>query len=159
MTRIRRATIDDAAAAAAVYIDARHHAVPAIPPMVHGDDDVRRYWADVLLPRCDVWVATIDDASDDDAAGTDHVVAVLVMEDEWVDQLYVAPGHTGRGIGRRLLDVAKAERPGGLSLWAFQSNTGARRFYERHGFMEAERTDGADNEERSPDVRYVWNPQ
>jgi hypothetical protein len=31
------------------------------------------------------------------------------------------------------------------------------RFYERHGFVEAERTDGRRNEERAPDIRYVWD--
>jgi hypothetical protein len=30
------------------------------------------------------------------------------------------------------------------------------RFYERHGFVAARRTDGRDNEERAPDILYVW---
>ena len=63
---------------------------------------------------------------------------------------------TGRGIGSALLDHAKARRPDGLDLWAFQSNTGARRFYERHGFVAVAETDG-DNEEGAPDVRYRWS--
>ena len=62
---------------------------------------------------------------------------------------------TGPGLGTRLLDRAKAERPDGLDLWTFQANTGARRFYERHGFVEVARTDG-DNEEGAPDVRLAW---
>jgi hypothetical protein len=32
------------------------------------------------------------------------------------------------------------------------------RFYQRHGFVPVERTDGAGNEEREPDVRYQWRP-
>jgi ribosomal protein S18 acetylase RimI-like enzyme len=63
---------------------------------------------------------------------------------------------TGRGFGAQLLAVAKRERPRGLSLWTFASNTGAQRFYERHGFIEADRTDGSRNEECAPDVLYVW---
>ena len=55
---------------------------------------------------------------------------------------------------RRLLAVAKRERPDGLRLWTFASNTGAQRFYERHGFVAVRRTDGRDNEERAPDVLY-----
>lgn len=39
----------------------------------------------MVLPEREVWVA------DDGGA----VVAVLVLEDEWIDQLYVEPGHTG----------------------------------------------------------------
>jgi GNAT superfamily N-acetyltransferase len=149
LTTIRRATGSDAAAAAEVYIAARHHAVPAIPPMAHPDDDVRRHWAEVLLPNNEVWVAESDEGA---------VIGVLALEDDWLDQLYLAPGWTGRGIGTELLDVAKRQRPSGLRLWAFQSNTEALRFYERHEFVEVERTDGLDNEERSPDVQYRWTP-
>ncbi len=46
----------------------------------------------------------------------------------------------------------------GLELWTFQVNARARRFYERHGFVEVDRTDGGHNEERQPDVRYAWRP-
>ena len=79
-----------------------------------------------------------------------------MLDGDFVDQLYVEPGLTGRGIGSALLAVAKRERPQGLQLWAFQTNTGARRFYERHGFVEVRRTDGRDNEERAPDVLYAY---
>ena len=41
-----------------------------------------------------------------------------------------------------------------LRLYTFQSNEGARRFYERHGFAAVAFGDGSDNEEREPDVRY-----
>ncbi|HEY1625475.1 MAG TPA: MmcQ/YjbR family DNA-binding protein [Streptosporangiaceae bacterium] len=58
----------------------------------------------------------------------------------------------------RLLDLAKRRRPGGLQLWTFESNVRARRFYARHGFTVEERTDGSGNEERAPDMRYVWGP-
>ncbi len=37
-----------------------------------------------------------------------------------------------------------------------QRNNRARAFYERHGFRVARMTDGADNEEREPDILYVW---
>jgi GNAT superfamily N-acetyltransferase len=119
--------------------------------MAHADDDVRRYWADVLLPTNDVWVALDDESGD--------IVAVMAMEDDWLDQLYVLPGWTNRGIGSDLLNIAKRECSDGLRLWAFQSNVNAHRFYERHGFVEVERTDGLDNEERSPDVKYAWLPR
>ena len=75
-----------------------------------------------------------------------------------LEQLYVRRPWTGRGIGSRLLAVAKERRPDGLQLWTFQVNAGARRFYERHGFVVVEMTDGSANEERQPDVRYAWNP-
>ena len=146
---IRRARAADAADAAEVYLRARHAAVPAIPSLVHANDDVRRWFREVVVPEREVWVAT------DTEAG---VVAVLVLHDAWIDQLFVEPGLTGRGIGSALVDVAKRQRPAGLQLWAFQSNIRALRFYARHGFVEAERTDGAGNEEGAPDVRLVWVP-
>jgi ribosomal protein S18 acetylase RimI-like enzyme len=55
-----------------------------------------------------------------------------------------------------LVDLAKDLRPGGLALWTFQSNVRAQAFYARHGFVEVRRTDGAANEEKTPDVRMVW---
>lgn len=145
---IRAATADDAPAIAELLLRARKAAVPAIPPLVHDDDDVRRWVREVLVPTCEVWLAVEPDA---DAA----IVGVLALEDGWVDQLYLEPTHTGRGIGTALLDHAKARRPDGLELWAFESNTGARRFYERHGFEAIGATAG-DNEEGAPDVHYRW---
>jgi GNAT superfamily N-acetyltransferase len=105
----------------------------------------RSHW--VTQSAC--WVA------DDDG----RVVAMMVLTPGWVDQLYVAPDQIGMGLGRRLLDLAKREASkDGLQLWTFQVNDRARRFYERNGFTAAETTDGSGNEEREPDVRYVWRP-
>ena len=84
------------------------------------------------------------------------MVALLVLRGDWIDQLYVDPDLTGRGIGAELLGLAKRERPRGLRLWTFVSNRGAQRFYERHGFSEIERTDGSGNEEQAPAIQYVW---
>ena len=147
---VRRAGQADGSAAAEVLIRARTAAAAAgtIPPGVHAEDEVRAWFTAVVLPEREVWVA---------AAGGD-LVGVLVLEDDWVDQLYVAPAATGHGLGARLLDLAKSLRPDGLQLWTFTSNLGAQRFYERHGFVAVERTDGSGNEERSPDIRYAWRP-
>jgi GNAT superfamily N-acetyltransferase len=143
---IRAASDADAPAVAALMLRARKAAVPAIPPLVHDDDDVRRWTREVLLASREVWLADEDDGT---------LVGVLALEGDWIDQLYLEPTHTGRGIGSQLLEHAKARRPDGLDLWAFQSNTGARRFYELHGFVAVDMTDG-DNEEGEPDVRYRW---
>ena len=61
------------------------------------------------------------------------------------------------GVGRALLDRAMRQRPSGLKLWTFQSNLGARRFYEAHGFVAIATTTAA-NEEQAPDVCYEWRP-
>jgi GNAT superfamily N-acetyltransferase len=81
--------------------------------------------------------------------------AVMVLEDDWIDQLYVDPEWLRQGLGSQLVDLAKELRPHGLQLWCFQSNARARHFYEGCGFVAIETTDG-DNEEGAPDVRYRW---
>ena len=144
---VRRAGDEDAAVVADVLITSRLASSGAIPPAVHADDDVRRWVRSTLVPESEVWVAEVPDAG---------VVAVLALSDDWIDQLYVAPGHTGQGIGTRLVDLARRRRPEGLQLWTFASNVGAQRFYERHGFVAVETTDGSGNEEGAPDIRYVW---
>jgi GNAT superfamily N-acetyltransferase len=58
-----------------------------------------------------------------------------------LDNLHVAPHARGAGLGRRLLDeaarvIAARRWPGGLHLWVFEANAGARRFYERHGAVQ-----------------------
>ena len=79
----------------------------------------------------------------------------MVLDREWIDQLYVDPAATGRGIGGALLEHAMRLSPTGLKLWTFQSNLDARRFYEAHGFVATAMT-GGDNEEHTADVRYEW---
>jgi GNAT superfamily N-acetyltransferase len=142
---LRRAGAADAKAAAETWVRSRLAFVGAIPPPAHSPEEMRAWFCDVVVPTREVWIAEIRDA----------VVAVLVLHDGWVDQLYVHPHWTGRGIGSRLLDLAKS-RCRRLDLWAFLSNLGARRFYERHGFVEIERTEGSSNEEKAPDVHYRW---
>ncbi len=61
----------------------------------------------------------------------------------------------GRGARSRLLGIAKAAQES-LSLWTFQRNEGARRFYEFHGFAAVAETDGAGDEAREPDLLYRW---
>jgi GNAT superfamily N-acetyltransferase len=143
-TALRRAGPADAAAIARVHL-AAFKATYAFG-LAHSDEEVHRWVRDTLLPTTETWVAEVDG----------DVVAFLSLGDGWIEQLYVAPGHTGRGIGSRLVALAKERQPAGLQLWTFQVNVGARRFYERHGFTAVEMTDGAGNDERQPDVRYAW---
>ena len=65
-------------------------------------------------------------------------------------------GPPGSGVGGALLDLVRSVRPDGLGLYAFESNTPARRFYEARGFVVTDRSDGSANEEREPDLRMEW---
>jgi len=145
---IRPATPTDAATIADVFL-ASFHATYDFP-LAHTDEQVREWIRDELVPAGGTWVALDADGS---------VVGLMAVMPGDLDHLYVRPDLLGQGIGRRLLEVAKAESPDGLRLYTFQVNARARRFYERNGFVAEWFGDGATNEERQPDVRYVWRPE
>lgn len=143
----RRGGPPDARPAADLWLHAREAALGAIPAPTHSDDEVRGWFASEVVPRLELWLAETGDGT---------LVGIMVLDGEWLSQLYLEPGWTGQGIGSRLVELAKRERPDGLRLWAFTSNQGARRFYERHGFAPVFFTDGSGNEERTPDVQYAF---
>ena len=65
------------------------------------------------------------------------LMGFIGLKPGWVEKLYILPQHQGRGLGRQLLEFAKA-RDTELSLWTFERNRLARRFYEASGFTEIE---------------------
>ncbi|MBV7264783.1 GNAT family N-acetyltransferase [Erythrobacter ani] len=73
----------------------------------------------------DIWVARLDA----------KVAAFLAIDrkDACLSQLFVAPEFQNRTIGRRMFELAQREMPFGFWLRTDESNTGARRFYERKG--------------------------
>ena len=143
---IRRATTDDAGAVADVFL-ASFHATYAFP-LAHTDDEVRGWIHERIVSGWDAWVAV---------EGR-RILGMMVVAPGHLDQLYVAPDRLGSGIGRRLLETAKERSPEGLTLYTFQVNERARRFYGRNGFVAEEFGDGTANEEHQPDVRYGWHP-
>ena len=139
---IRRATPADADTVGRVFVAARDE-MPYLPRI---DDDARRWLGSLLVERHRLWVW--------DENG--QVAGFVGVDGGELSHLYIAPPAQGRGIGTALVEHAKSLSPGGLELWVFQRNEGARRFYERHGFRLARLTDGADNMEREPDALYAW---
>jgi GNAT superfamily N-acetyltransferase len=142
---LRRGTPADARVVADLWVRARRAATD-IPATIHTADDIRDWIAGRVIPHTDLWLA-------ENQAGA--LVGLLVLDDDCVDQLYVEPTLTGRGVGSELLMLAMRQRPEGLRLWTFAANVAAQRFYERHGFVESVRTDG-DNEEQAADILYIW---
>jgi GNAT superfamily N-acetyltransferase len=143
---IRRAVPADAPAVADVFLAAIKATYEF--PLAHTDDECRAWLAEEVVPHMEAWVA--------EEAG--RVVAMMVLDDSGIGHLYVDPPSHSRGIGSRLVELAKKRRPDGLELYTFQVNERARRFYEWHGFAVVTLGDGSGNEERQPDVLYRWQP-
>ena len=144
---IRRATHSDADAVTRVFRESRFAARGLVPPSSHTLREDEWFVSEVLLRQRETWVAV---------AANNDVLAMMTLDGDWLDQLYVYSTLRSSGLGSKLVEVAKRERPNGLQLWTFRTNTPAQRFYEKHGFTPVEETDGSRNEDRAPDIRYVW---
>ncbi len=142
---IRPAVPGDAAACAAIlnaWIDATDWM-----PRCHAPEDVERHCREFVLVEREVAVA--------ERVGQVVGYSAVDVARSYVTALYVDAKARGSGIGKSLMDLAKANAPGVLNLWTFVANTHAQRFYQREGFQEAGRSDG-DNEEGLPDILYRW---
>ncbi len=145
---IRRATDADARAAADLWLRARSGPLGVSPRPAHDDDVLCAWFASHVIRAAELWVARDQ---------SDTLCGFLVLKGEWVDQLYVEPTMTGRGIGGGLVNIAKRERPEGLRLWTFAKSAGARRFYERHGFVHTRRANDLVNDKAAASILYVWD--
>jgi len=104
--------------------------------------------ADAMIARGWVQVAECDGV----------VVGFCAADLTEVNALYVAAAARGQGVGQALLCGLMAATPR-LELWTFEANRAAQRFYRRYGFAEVMRTDGSANDERLPDIHYVWEKE
>ncbi len=139
--RLERSDMDAAAIVHRASFDER---LPWLAGL-HTPEEDRAYFRSAVFEECEVW-GTFDGPA---------LAGFIAFRAGWIGHLYVLPAYQSSGIGSSLLEIAQA-RYSELSLWTFQRNVIARRFYERQGFVAAELTDGARNEEREPDIRYVW---
>ena len=147
MVLIRPARSEDAEAVADVHNESRRVAMPWLP-VLHSREEAIAYFAGHVLTHEEVLVADVNQS----------VVGFIALDRNHIDHLYVAPAYQGRRIGGQLLAKAKQLRPNGLTLWTFQRNASARRFYAARGFVASEFTDGSRNEEQEADALYTWSP-
>lgn len=144
---LRAANREDAPRIADLLIDTRARFMP-YAPSAHSEADVRAWVASYLVPTGGVIVAEVDGW----VAG---VMATAIEErTSWINQMAVDPSMVGQKVGSALLAHAIRTLPKPIRLYTFQQNTGARRFYERHGFHAIHFTEGEGNEEKCPDVLY-----
>jgi putative acetyltransferase len=144
MTTIRRLELEDMIAAAGVHRAAFDGRLPWLAGRHTAGEDLGYFQARVFKV-CVMW----------GAFEQGMLVGIIAFREGWIDQLYVLPHAQKRGVGTSLLRIAQANFSE-LSLWTFQRNQSAYRFYEAHGFAVVDKTDGGANEEREPDVLYRW---
>ncbi len=90
-------------------------------------EPMANYWEDLLASNS-AWVAEMDD----------QVVGFCVRSDDNITGLYVAEHARSKGVGKALLDLAKKDRSW-ITVWAYEKNEQARKFYRREGLIEISR--------------------
>ena len=143
---LRRGRLDDMAGLARLHRQTVRISLPFLPEL-HTPREDFAYFSEILFPKAQFWLA-------EDEIG--EALGYIAFRPDFIEHLFVRPASQGAGVGPRLLEKAM-DGARELSLWTFQANTRARRFYERHGFVAVTLTDGADNEEKLPDVLYRWS--
>ncbi|MEV5703543.1 GNAT family N-acetyltransferase [Actinoallomurus sp. NPDC052274] len=147
-TVIRLANPEDAEPIAAVHIASRAATMPYLPPQKRTLDQVARWVREVVLEECRTSVAV--------RAG--EIVGYAAVRRDLLEDLYLHPDALRQGIGTLLLEEVKRSSPDGVSLHVFQQNTGARAFYEHHGFTIVATSDGSANMEGLPELTLSWSP-
>lgn len=148
MTRTRSAVEADAAVIARIHMTSRSVTMPYLPPQKRNHDQVTQWVRDVLLRQCRMWVAVRDA----------EIIGYAALDGDMLEHIYLRPDVRRQGVGTLLLDEVRRHSPGGVSLHVFQQNTGARAFYERHGFTVLDTNGGDRNMENLPDMTLRWTP-
>ena len=88
------------------------------------------YWEHAADDMRTLFLPLSDEVDVDDSTGT--VEAFLAFTGEFLAALFVSPASQGRGVGSRLLRIARRMHPG-LSLCVYAENVRAVSFYQRRG--------------------------
>lgn len=111
---------------------------------IHPFDDHVNFLNNILSMDNNIYIAINDN----------KVVGIIAFNEDEVNQLYIHNDYQGRGLGKRLLELAKTNSKGRLTLFTFEVNHKAQRFYENNGFRIIGR--GYENEENLDDIKYEW---
>jgi ribosomal protein S18 acetylase RimI-like enzyme len=139
--RVRRATPDDAGDVARLLHDFNTEYDEFSPGVAVLTERVRRFLADGEMT-----VLLVGDGPDGLAQLRFRPSLWSGALDAYLEELYVAPGLRGRGMGRALLEAAMAAaREKGatwIDLGTSEDDEAARALYESAGFTNRERPDG-----------------
>ncbi len=113
-------------------------------PRVHSRAQEIRFAADMIDAG---WVQV--------ARKNGAIAGFLSRDGADIHGLYLDPAAQRQGVGRAFVQAAQAVEPA-LRLWVYQANENAQAFYRALGFRETQRTDGAGNDARLPDIRFEW---
>lgn len=139
---VRRVKQSDIDAAADIWLEANMEAHSFVP---------EEYWnghfemVKELLAQAELYVW-------EDGAGIQGFVG---LEADYIAGLFVRSGARSGGVGKQLLDRAKAGRDR-LTLRVYQKNVGAIRFYRREGFVVRE--ESVDESTGEPEYVMLWEP-
>ncbi len=84
----------------------------------------------------------------------DIMLGFIAFTETEIAALYIDPKRLNMGIGTQLLEIAKQNSNGQLSLYTFSQNKIANRFYIKNGFKEIKR--GFEPAWKLEDVLYKW---
>ncbi|GKU27513.1 GNAT family N-acetyltransferase [Clostridium folliculivorans] len=113
---------------------------------IHSFENHLNFLNNILNIDNDVYIA-ID-------INTNRVIGILAFNENEINQLYIHIGYQGKGLGKKFVDIAKNKSKGRLTLFTFEVNKKAQKFYENNGFKIIEK--GNDNEENLNDIKYEW---
>ena len=134
----------DINAAAKIWLDANIQAHNFIPA---------QYWernfepVKGMLPQAEVYV--FEQGENHDLQG------FIGLNGDYIAGIFVRGEAQSQGIGKQLLDFAKA-RKGRLTLNVYRQNARAVKFYQREGFLVQQ--EGIDDDTGEAEYLMAWNP-
>lgn len=133
MTRIRKSRADDAPRLFEIW----QAAVAATHDFVSPADkaEIAAIVRDQYLPNAPLWVIADEE---------DRPLGFMGLTGSAMDSLFIDPAHHGRGLGRAMVDHARAIAPE-LSVDVNEQNESAVAFYRRLGFREVGRSPADDS--------------
>jgi GNAT superfamily N-acetyltransferase len=151
LAQLRPALATDAAAIAAILRALASRTMPWLASEAAPRDLIDRVRRDIL-GRCRVWLAIEPPIGG--GAATLPASGFVAWRGDWLDWLAVVPARGGRGIGRSLLDLAKAEQP---ALMTFrESGDRGTSFLLRNGFAQMHAQEATEPSGAGPVLLLSW---